>query len=138
MWNTIQSLLPTKLSKSPNANLNSRNMNSAKESKSIANHFHIFFCTFGKNIAENISDDKDNSHLLFLRKRIPESIFLRLPSMNKVVNSINSFNVNKAVGHDNVPAYFIKIADTTVAPYLQCFIVVSNLHGILSPKLSAC
>jgi len=38
--------------------------------------------------------------------------------------------VNKTVGHDNVPAYFIKIAVTTVAPYLQCCIDFSYLHGI--------
>jgi len=98
MWNIIKSLLPSKLNKSPSANLNSRNMNSAKESKSIANHFNNFFCTIGKTVAENIPDDKHNSYLLFLRKRISKSIFLRPPSMNEVVNSINSLNVNKAVG----------------------------------------
>jgi len=75
MWNTIKSLLPFKTNKSPNANLNSRNMNSAKESKSVANHFNNFFCIIGKNIAENIPDDKDNSHLVFLRKRISKLIF---------------------------------------------------------------
>jgi len=51
--------------------------------------------------------------------------------MNEVVNSINSFNVNKAVGHDNVPAFYVKILPLyTIAPYLQCFIDFSYLHGI--------
>jgi len=54
--------------------------------------------------------------------------------MNEVVNSINSRNVNKAVGHDNVPAYFIKIAATTVALYLQRFIDFSPTCMEYFPK----
>ena len=39
-------------------------------------------------------------------------------------------NLNKAVGYDNIPAYFLKIAAPTLAPYLRsCFDFVFT-HGI--------
>jgi len=41
-----------------------------------------------------------------------------------------SLNVNKAVGHDNIPAYFLKNAATAIAPYLQYFIKFSFKNGV--------
>ena len=38
--------------------------------------------------------------------------------------------MNKAVGHDNIPAYFLRIAAPNIAPYLQCFIEFAFVNGI--------
>jgi len=38
--------------------------------------------------------------------------------MNEVVECILSLNVNKAVGHDNIPAFFLKFAPYVLANYL--------------------
>ena len=38
--------------------------------------------------------------------------------------------MNKAVGHDNIPAYFLRIAAPNVAPYLQCFIEFAFVNSI--------
>ena len=38
--------------------------------------------------------------------------------------------MNKAGGHDSIPAYFLRIAAPNVAPYLQCFIEFAFVNGI--------
>ena len=38
--------------------------------------------------------------------------------------------MNKAVGNDNIPSYFLRIAAPNVAPYLQCFIEFAFVNGI--------
>ena len=40
-------------------------------------------------------------------------MYLKPPTTNEIINCIGSLNVNKAVGHDNIPAYFLKIAAPT-------------------------
>ena len=48
-------------------------------------------------------------------------MYLEPLTTNKIINCIGFLNVNKAVGHDNIPAYFLKIAAPTLAPYLRSF-----------------
>ena len=48
-------------------------------------------------------------------------MYLEPPTTNEIINCIGSLNVNKAVGHDNIPAYFLKIPALTLAPYLRSF-----------------
>ena len=38
-------------------------------------------------------------------------------------------NDSKVVGHDNIPAYFLKIAKNKIAPYLLSFINFIFLNG---------
>ena len=38
--------------------------------------------------------------------------------------------MNKAIGHDNIPAFPLKIAATTIAPYLQRFFDFLLSHKI--------
>ena len=52
-------------------------------------------------------------------------MYLEPPTTNEIINCIGSLNVNKAVGHDNIPAYFLKIAAPTLAPYLKPFLISS-------------
>ena len=37
------------------------------------------------------------------------------------MNHILSLNDNKAIGHDDILAYFLKVSSTVIAPYLQIF-----------------
>ena len=45
-------------------------------------------------------------------------MYLELANITEIVNTILSLNVNKAVGHKKIPAYFHKIAPFTIAPFL--------------------
>ena len=52
---------------------------------------------------------------------------LEPPTINEVINCSGSLNVNKAVGHDNIPAYFLKIVAPTLASHLRFFLISSLL-----------
>ena len=41
------------------------------------------------------------------------------PRVNEVINIINSLNLNKSVGHDNISPYFLRVASDTLAPALS-------------------
>ena len=45
-------------------------------------------------------------------------MYLEAVIVTKIVNTIFSLNMNKALGHDKIPAYFFKIAPFTLAPFL--------------------
>ena len=49
-------------------------------------------------------------------------MYLEPANISKIVNTILSLNINKAVSHDKIPAYFLKIAPFTIAPFLLIFI----------------
>ena len=59
---------------------------------------------------------------LYLRHRVPNFIFFEPPTVNEIIACIGSLNTNKAVGYDNIPAYFLKVAAPIIAPYL-CFLI---------------
>ena len=65
--------------------------------------------------------EKQRKNLEFLNKKISFSIYLEPPSVNEILNHILSLNDNKAIGHVDIPAYFLKVSSTVIAPYLQIF-----------------
>ena len=90
-----------------------------------ANQFNEFFCIISKELAE-ASSNHPIKYSMYLRKSVSYSTYLESSTTYEVINCIDSFNVNKAVGHDNIPAYFLKIAAPTLAPYLR-FVLISSL-----------
>ena len=57
-------------------------------------------------------------------------MFLEPANITEIVNIILSLNVNKAVGHDNIPAYYLKIAPYSIAPFLLILINYAFINGI--------
>ena len=56
--------------------------------------------------------------------------FFEPPTVNEIIVCIGSLNTNKAVGHNNIPAYFLKVAASIIAPYLSFLIDYAFLNGI--------
>ena len=56
--------------------------------------------------------------------------FFEPPTVNEIIACIGSLNANKAVGYDNIPAYFLKVAAPIIAPYLCFLIDYAFLNGI--------
>ena len=48
-----------------------------------------------------------------------ESIYLDSPNLNEIINSMCAFNVNKTIGHDNIPSFFLRIAAYIISPFLN-------------------
>ena len=57
-----------------------------------------------------------------------------MPNPTEIFNGIYSVKNNKAVGHDNIPAFFRRIASSVIIPYLQVFIEFCYTEGIF-PKI---
>ena len=57
----------------------------------------------------------------FLEKKFSDSIYLETPTNNEILDQITSLK-NKAVGHDNIRPFFIKVARFVIAPYLNLFL----------------
>ena len=49
-------------------------------------------------------------------------MYLEPANITKIINTILSINANKPVGHDKIPAYFLKLTPITIAPFLLTLI----------------
>ena len=83
-----------------------------------ANQFNNFFCFVGEDLAKKVSLFQTVDYPLYLRHRVPNSLFFELPTVIEIIVCIGSLKTNKAVGYDNTSAYFLKVAAPIIAPYL--------------------
>ena len=127
-WDIIKTLLPSKR-KSCNNTQNLHDIafdNLAKQ----AEQFNEFFCTIGEKLLNKIPPHQANHFQTYLAKRVSKSMFLEPVNITEIVNTIFSLNVNKAVGHDSIPAYYLKIAPFSIAPFLLILINYAFINGI--------
>ena len=96
----------------------------------VADSFNTFFCAIGKKLADKILDNKNHIFLNYLSNSISQSIYLKPVQLNKIINSIHSLNIHKAIRHDNIPAFPLKIVATPLASYLQWFFNFLFRHGL--------
>ena len=57
-------------------------------------------------------------------------MFLEPPNISEIVALMQALDVNKAGGHDNIPAFFIKVSKFVIAPYLNILIDFAFSNGI--------
>ena len=67
--------------------------------------FNKYFSHIGENLAAKFKSDNAETYKLCLSNRIRSSIFMKPPRVNEVKNFINSLNLRKSVGHDNISSY---------------------------------
>ena len=118
-------MLPTTSNKLP-----PKTINEQKDPKTVVNSVSTFFCNTGKKLADKILHNENHSFLNCLFNHVSQLIYLKAPELNEIINSIHSLNVNKSIGHDNIPVFPLQIAATVIAPYLLCFFDFSFNRGI--------
>jgi len=67
------------------------------------------------------------------KNRIPSSIYFDSPNINEIANCVSYLNVNKAVEHDNVFAYFISTTFLVLpfpSPFLNILLDYSFKNSI--------
>ena len=128
-WNLIRSVLPTNADAATSILDHFEAECDTIEPRTVTNCFNNFFCSIGKLMHSNL-DDRSFSN--YLSNRVSTSLYLNTPSVSEIINVINSLNVDKAVGHDNIPAFFVRIAATIISPYLQYYIDFFFKKGIFS------
>ena len=85
----------------------------------LTEKFNDFFCIIGEKLANIIPTQNPLNFKTFLIHRISSSLFLKPPNLYEIIDMLRALKVNKAVGHDDLPAYYLKIASNVIAPYLQ-------------------
>jgi len=78
--------------------------------KNNVNEFNEFIRTICQKLANDIHTKAGPKPCEFLTNRVSETIFLSPQSNNEILNLITSLKDNKAAGHDNIPAFYIKVA----------------------------
>ena len=121
IWKTIGSLLPSK-NKSYNNPSNSSNCSYKSQLQEKPENFNNFFCSIGNNLAHKISTLPSNRLKIYLKNRVSSSMFLEPPNISEIVVLMQALDMNKAVGHDNIPAFFIKVSKFVITPYLNILI----------------
>ena len=124
-WEIIRSTLPCKPNReAPVA------FKETQDPNVIANQFNDYFCSIGSNLADSIICTTRKQPKYFLKKKVSDSIYLEPPTNNEILNQIISLK-NKAVGHDNIEPFFIKVARFVIAPaYLNLFLNFVFTEGI--------
>ena len=125
----LQSVIAASTNKLPAKLISKHN-----DPKMVANYSNAFFCTIGKKLADKILDNENHTFLNYLSNCISQSIYLKRPELNQNINNINSFNLNKVIGHDNITAFPLKIVATNTAPCLQCFFYFLFSHNLNTQK----
>ena len=108
-WETIRSMLHSKSSSSSSLPTSLKlNGSTIQDQTLISNYFNNFFCSIGENLSNSAASQENYEFRDYLSNRVSSSIFLDSPSLSEIVKSIQSLNMNKALGHDNILHYFLK------------------------------
>ena len=118
-WEIIQSVLPCKTNSHPPISLQVQGA-ATDDPTIIVNELNKLFCSTGVKLANNIKSDKTKSPITCLTKNVSKSIYLNnSPTHNEILNLIMSLNDNKAVEHDNIPAFFLKTSRHVIRTYFK-------------------
>ena len=122
-WELLRTILPGKSPKSSNLPTSIRvNEKEISEKQSILEEFNKYFSNIGENLADKFKSDNPETYKLYLRNEVKSSIFMEPPRVNEVKNLMNSLNLRKSVGHDNISSYYLRIASDILSPVLCYFI----------------
>ena len=117
IWNIIRLFLPSKSKQSLNTQSNNLE-NDSNNLIELAENFNKFFCSIGKNLAKDIPCQDNRKLKSHLKNRNSSSMFLEAPNLHEIIDFLKSLSMNKALGQDNIPAFFIKAANLVITPYL--------------------
>ena len=126
-WDIIRTALLKKLKQQTNAL--EVNGSVTDDPFLVTNKFNRFLSEIGSKLANNIVSTSIRDPLKYLTNRVSNSIFFNDPPHNETLNTI-MFREDKAVGHDNISAFILKVARHVITPYLLIFIQFSFNHGI--------
>ena len=122
LWNFINSIIHTKRSSTNLPFKLTLDGNETDEPGEISECFNEYFVQIGELIAKKAKLVNETNFKTFLNNSITQSIVLDPPQPNEIYNIINSFNINKACGYDNISSFFLRMGGEILAPILSvCF-----------------
>ena len=131
LWNVIRSVLPASPDCASAIPLSLKIYeHTITNDQAISEHFNEFFCSIDANLAHKFNQSAPNSLSQYLEQRVSSSIYLDVPNLSEIINAIQALSLNKSIGHDNIPPYYLRIASSILAPYLQIFIDFCFTNGV--------
>ena len=124
LWKFIKSVIPSKATTSSPSKLLVNGI-FVEDPFEISHQFNKYFTEVGESIAKNVADISTNKkdYTKYLKNSVSNSIFLDPPQPMEIFNTINSLNLNKACGHDNISPYFLRLGNEVLAPILSQLLV---------------
>ena len=98
--------------------------------QAISKHFNEYFCSIGANLADKFNQSAPNPLPQYLKQSVSPSIYLDVPNLSEIIKAIRALSLDKAIGHDNIPPYYFRIASSILAPHLQIFIDFCFINGV--------
>ena len=129
IWYSTKNFISTKTSKkgSQQLTLNIDNK-TISDDYIIASHFNSFFTSIAGKLLKKIPKAKKNFNL-FLIKGNARTLFLSPTTPNEVANISKTFNLNKAIGPNSLPAKMLKDAKNEISEPLCTLINLSFNTG---------
>ena len=120
LWKFINSLLPSKNCSTFTSTHNTDNstLNTPNE---ITHYFNEYFTQIGQSIAESVPQRGKYEFKNYLSKSVPQTIALHNPEPIEVYSIINSLNLHKASGHDDILSFFLRLGNEVLAPVLSVY-----------------
>ena len=81
--------------------------------------FNNYFAEIGHLIAKSVSTTETPDFKSFLKNPVSQTIVLDAPQPIEVFNAINSLNLHKAFGYDNISSFFLRLGNEILAPILS-------------------
>ena len=131
LWKVIRSVLPASQDCASAIQLSLKiNGHTITNDQAISEHFNKFSSSIGASLADKFNQSAPNSLSQYLEQRVSPTIYLNVPNLSDSINAIQALSLNKSIGHDNIPPYYLRIATSILAPYLQIFIDFCFTKGV--------
>ena len=122
LWNFINNIIHTKRSSTNLPFKLTLDGNETDEPGEISECFNEYFVQIGELIAKKAKLVNETNFKTFLNNSKTQSIVLDPPQPIEIYNIINSLNINKACGYDNISSFFLRMGGEILAPILSlCF-----------------
>ena len=119
LWNFINNIIHTKRSSTNLPFKLTLDGNETDEPGEISECFNEYFVQIGELIAKKAKLVNETNFKTFLNNSITQSIVLDPPQPIEIYNIINSLNINKACGYDNISSFFLRMGGEILAPILS-------------------
>ena len=89
----------------------------------IANTFNNYFVDVGISISAKVSSSSSPPRTFssYLSTPVLQSIYLEPPQPFDIFKIINSLKTNKACGYDNISAFFCRLGNNVLSPFLSVY-----------------
>ena len=105
LWRFINSVIPSKRS-SPSPTTTKVDNAEIVNLDEISKHFNNYFVEMGHSVAKSASAYENLDFKSFLKSSVSQTIVLDPPQPIEVFNAINSLNIHKASGCDDISSFF--------------------------------